>query len=245
MSLKILPYKIYSESARDLARALGVIRIIPGGRYRPKKRSLFILNWGNSSPHFTHERMLNKGEAVSIAANKLSTFNKLKQRNINTVPYTTLYEEAVRWKTQGHKVVVRQILNGNSGAGLSVCKTHEELIRAPLYTKYVKKDKEYRVHVFNGNVIDVQEKRKKSGVDNNPYVRNLSNGWVFCRDNVFTSEEVENISIRAVEAIGLHFGAVDVIEDYNGRVFILEVNCAPGLQGTTLDKYVQVLERYV
>ncbi|MNY63636.1 hypothetical protein D3C86_2006230 [compost metagenome] len=44
----------------------------------------------------------------------------------------------------------------------------------------------------------------------------------------------------AVNAIGLTFGAVDVIwNEYRHQAYVLEVNTAPGLTGTTLEKYAE------
>ena len=35
----------------------------------------------------------------------------------------------------------------------------------PLYVKYKKKKAEYRVHVFDGKIMDVQQKKKRRGVE--------------------------------------------------------------------------------
>ncbi|MNY81884.1 hypothetical protein D3C86_2236870 [compost metagenome] len=47
----------------------------------------------------------------------------------------------------------------------------------------------------------------------------------------------------AVNALGLDFGAADVIwNDHRKQAFVLEVNTAPGLTGTTLEKYAKALK---
>jgi D-alanine-D-alanine ligase-like ATP-grasp enzyme len=44
----------------------------------------------------------------------------------------------------------------------------------------------------------------------------------------------------------LDFGAVDVIwNEKEDKYYVLEVNTACGLEGTTLDKYVEQFRRYV
>ena len=48
----------------------------------------------------------------------------------------------------------------------------------------------------------------------------------------------------AIKVLGLDFGAVDII--YNkqeDKWYVLEVNTAPGIYGTTLDKYVNAIMR--
>ena len=74
-------------------------------------------------------------------------------------------------------------------------------------------------------------------------VRNHDNGFIFQIEDFDLPEDCETQAIAAVEALGLYFGAVDVV--YNGRekkAYVLEVNSAPGLSGTTLDKYVEVFD---
>jgi D-alanine-D-alanine ligase-like ATP-grasp enzyme len=51
-------------------------------------------------------------------------------------------------------------------------------------------------------------------------------------------------SISAVNTLGLDFGAVDLIVAKDGRVYVLEVNTAPGIEGITLEKYVKAFQNY-
>ena len=74
-------------------------------------------------------------------------------------------------------------------------------------------------------------------------VRNHDNGFIFQIEDFDLPEDCEKQAIAAVEALDLDFGAVDVV--YNGKeqkAYVLEVNSAPGLSGTTLDKYVEVFD---
>lgn len=242
MALKILPYKLGSQSAKALAKALGVKRLIPGGGYRPKQ-FVNILNWGNSGA-FTHGRMLNNGEAIRNASNKLAAFRLFKDAGLPTPEFTTSKDEATKWQRKGFRVVCRTLLNSHSGRGIVIAQPDEDIPYAPLYTKYTKKDKEFRIHVFKGRVIDVCEKRRKSGTEGSSLIRTLNNGWVYCREGVYFSDANKQLAIRAVQTLGLDFGAVDLIMK-DERVFILEVNSAPGLQGTTLNRYVEALRQYV
>ena len=70
-------------------------------------------------------------------------------------------------------------------------------------------------------------------------IRNIHTGWVYCRDNYIPDPTSIQLAIDAVQAVGLDFGAVDLIynQHYN-QFYILEVNTAPGLEGTTLINYV-------
>jgi len=124
------------------------------------------------------------------------------------------------------------------------------LVAAPLYTQYVKKQKEFRVHVVFNEVVDIQEKRKRR-TDNpdNPRefrVRNLQTGWVYCREQIDEPRELRDLACRAIAALGLDFGAVDVIwNKKQDKCFVLEVNTACGLEGTTLANYSQLIANKV
>lgn len=238
MILTMLPYKFASESARDLSKALGVKRIYPDGGYYPKSGHK-IINWGNSHPHFSGGNFFNKPEAVAIAANKLDSFAKLWVAGVATPELTLDPAIARAWLDRGWKVVCRQTITGHGGHGITVVKPGEQLITAKFYTKYVRKDQEYRVHVGGGKVIDFTEKRRShSRTLGSEYIRSYDNGWVFCRENISLPEIVRKQSIAAVVALGLDFGAVDIAYR-DGKAWVFEINTAPGLDGTTIERYKQ------
>jgi hypothetical protein len=257
MKVKIWPYKMGSKSARLLARTLGSLRLHTASRtYRPR-RTHVILNWGNSQEATWYEealfrgvKLLNHPEAVSVAANKLKTFRAFTENNVPHPAWTTSKDEAIQMIEDGHKVYCRQQLTGRSGSGIIVSETPEQLVPAPLYTKGVKVKDEYRVHIFNGEVIDYVQKRKLSresrearGVTVNPDIRNHSGGWIFAREGIVLPDLVRCAATNAVDSLALDFGAVDVCTDVEDNVFVFEVNSAPGIEGTTLQKYVAAVRR--
>lgn len=202
-----------------------------------------IINWGSSSApdRLSAATFINVPGSVKIAGNKLSTFNVLKDQELSIPEYTESYEEACGWVREGKVVVCRTKLNGHSGAGIILAAREEDVVRdCPLYVKYIKKAKEFRVHVAFGSVIDVQAKRQRADYDGetNFAIRNHSNGWVYCRENIEEPADLRDQAIRAITALGLDFGAVDIIynQHYN-RCYVLEVNTAPGLEGTSVEIY--------
>jgi len=245
MSLKIFPYKFGSVSAKRLARTLGVLRV---SQSYDAKRNDVIVNWGNSTPpHFRWmEQDLNKPQAIALASNKLNTFLEYRTKSFKDVPdWTTNPNEAQHLLDLGIKVYCRTSLMGHSGRGIVICERGDRLPIAPLYTFHTKHKYEYRVHVFKDKVLDVQMKRKRNGSLGGSGIRNHANGWVYTRAEILPSEELLSSSIKAVKLLGLDFGAVDIGHRLiDNKLFVFEVNTAPGLEGTTLDKYSKAIYNY-
>ena len=215
------------------------LRVNPTSRtFRPKITDKYIYWGGSAFIGGNIEAFYNSYRTV--ASNKLNTFKALTQAGLSTVPWTEEREIANEWLTEGKTVVARATLVGHSGAGITIHTTPTDLPTVSLYTKYVKKTYECRIHIFKGRMIDAQIKRKVRDVEeNNPLIRNIHTGWVYCRDNYIPDPTSIQLAIDAVRVVGLDFGAVDLIynQHYN-QFYILEVNTAPGLEGTTLINYV-------
>lgn len=244
MITRIYPYRMGSRSARALSEALGVLRIRPrGSRWVPRGGDV-VLNWGNPRslgwPGVV--TWLNSPRNVEISSNKLSSLMAMEAQEVSVPPFTQDQEEAQGWLDQDKVVIVRRLLNASSGRGIEIINRGDRLPIAPLYVQYIKKIHEFRVHVFRGEVIDVQQKKKRLDSEANYLIRSHQNGWIFARQEVNPDPKVLEESIKAVSALGLDFGAVDVIwNQHYQTAYVLEVNTAPGLEGTTLGRYVEAI----
>lgn len=169
MRKRIWAYKNYSAGAKILSRELGILRIKhSGSRFQPRSNDL-ILNWGSSKipDGFEDCQWINHPNKGSVAVNKLSCFTKLREDGVNIPEFTTDHMLATAWSQDGNIVLSRLTLNGSRGNGIVVNEDGGRVEQAPLYVKYVKKESEYRVHIFNGVVVDVQQKRIRSGSSGN------------------------------------------------------------------------------
>ena len=247
MRTLILPYRAGSGSARALARHMGVRRIKLAAPRPFSARGKRIINWGASQwppriLHIDEARIINNPVCVKQAANKLSSFMIMSGHGVSTPDWTTNRDEAADWLRAGNRVVVRQLLTAHSGRGIQVVTCVDDLEDAPLYSMYVKKIAEYRVHVVGGTIIDFAQKKRGPDWNGNNEVRNHSNGWVFAREDVELPPPVAAEALKAVAAFFLDFGAVDVLWNANRQTaYVCEVNTAPGLEGTTLDRYAEAL----
>lgn len=242
----IYPYLLGSHGARELSSKLGTIQVRPNGRYVPKQQHL-IINWGNSNiPGWWGELAarltLNKPQVVANATDKVRAFQLFTANGVPTLDWTTDQAVARGWfQSPETKVVCRTLTRASEGRGIVVATKPEEIVAAPLYTLYKKKQYEYRVHAGLGRVFDLQMKKRRNGLPKAEggaqFVRNTENGWVFCRNNIEVPQAVKDAGLQAVQALGLDFGAVDIGFGAAG-VAVYEVNTAPGLEGQTSENYV-------
>lgn len=248
----ISPYKRGSRSAKllkqGLTQALGrdVLFINPE-RVALCKPTRIVINWGSSGVLDGRCRVINNPVSVGIASNKISSLMAFERYDVPHPAFTSEKEIAQEWLAEGEKVVCRTLLTAHSGQGIVVAKQQQDLIDAPLYTLYIRKKKEFRVHVFNSKIIDIQEKRRSSAVDDHhPYIRNHNNGYVFCRGDIEEPDDLRGVAVSAVNALNLDFGAVDIVwNEAHDQCYALEVNTACGLEGSTIDKYVNAIKEVV
>lgn len=260
---RIIPYKQGSRSARSLAQGLNGLQLrLEGSRFQPRRDDV-IINWGNTNPpplpigplNQRQYRYLNDHTDIVRASNKLRFFQLLTASNCGDIIPQWWYDRALI-PEDAFPVVCRTVLAGHSGAGIVIANTREELVAAPLYTKYIKKQSEFRIHLGIGpndhleepSVIATQQKRRSRDVPDeqvNWQVRNHQNGFIYARDNVNCPQAVLGAASRAFHATALDFGAVDVIfNEREGRAYVLEINTAPGLEGQTLTDYVNFFNQF-
>lgn len=249
----IYPYKVGSRSVKLLCETLNAKRIkhknskFKGGGFKK------VINWGSSGlpDEVMKCQLYNHPLAVSIATNKLNLFNFCVDCGVGEYipPFTTNIEVAKSWIDEGSTVVERHKLTGHSGEGIVIVDKVDDLSVCPLYVKYILKKHEYRLHFVGGKLIDCQRKMRSNDVADeavNWKVRNLAGGFVYGREGVVLPEKVLNAAHTIFTTTQLDFGAVDVI--YNAKkdeAYVLEINTAPGLSGTTLDKYAEYIKELV
>jgi len=253
----IWAHRVGYPTAIDLAYAIeartGIYTIVLNkkhSKYIPKVTD-FTINYGNGMDgvHFLPNFFANSIEAIATCSNKLKAFNAMKQAGVNIPEYTTeVFTKALGWLEKGKIVLARTKLSGNSGQGIIIMQGPEQLIEAPLYVLYKKKRKEFRVHVFKNEVIDITEKRKKVGFNGTPnqYIRSHKLGWVFCRENIVEPPDLRSEAIKAIKSVGLLFGGVDVIwNEKENKCYVLEVNSAPGLEESSFKAYTEAFSKEI
>jgi hypothetical protein len=268
-----------SDGARRLATTLGSRRWRDDLPERYTRRRPFfrgnqspvVVNWGSTvHPRWLNDprfrltpRIINHGDRVATAINKLDFFRKASGTDgVPLLEFTTERSVAAGWIERGVGAICRRKLGGSSGEGIVLAETLEQLVDAPLYTRYYAKTHEFRVHVFCGKLIDITQKRFKGGKDaraqagDRTVVRSHDNGWVHTHGSIDLGDsEMQDMgrsSAALLALLGLDFGAVDVLAilhapDADGKrrlksYRICEVNTAPGLENTqTISAYTKAI----
>lgn len=234
----IWPYKQGSRSARALAHVLDAKVIKHRNSIFKDREWKTVINWGSESPPIRNARVLNRW----VYPDKVEMF-KLDLADV-CVPWATDKREAGRWIKDGHTVVARHLTRAHSGRGITL-HTEAPLPNVPLYTRYVKKKDEYRVHCARGGAIQVDRKARRIAHDNpNWQIRNHQNGFVYATHEVKdTPLPIINAATAMFECTGYDFGAVDVLwNEHEGKAYVCEVNAAPGLENQrTLEFYANAM----
>lgn len=250
----IYPYVNGSGSVNRLKEIMDIKSIkLTNSKFKPSKDKT-VINWGCSGiPKEIVDgcNLINHPMAVKVASNKLFTLTRLEDENIPHPPFSTEVEEAIHWLNEGKIVVGREILNGHSGNGIVLFEGKESLdnlcqSNLPLYTLYIPKIEEYRLHVMGDEVILVQKKGVlRNFIPNDYRIRNHDNGFIFIKNNVDVSQVAKDICVKTIQTLGLDFGAVDLIYNkYRDQYYVLEVNTAPGMEGSTGETYAQGFNKF-
>lgn len=246
MTFKVFPYKQGSQSAKALATALeGKVLKHVGSKYRPKRGDV-VVNWGSGldmAGRFGPATVLNVD--VTTAQCKLKSFKAFQEADVRVPEFWTDKKDI---PDDAFPVVCRTKLRGHSGDGIVIAKDVGELVNAPLYTRYIKKKDEYRIHVIGGQGFFCQRKARKLDNENpNWQVRNLAGGFVFVEvEENDVPADVLAVATLCTAALGIDFGGVDVMwNEREGRAYALEVNTACGLEERTAEKYKAAIGGYV
>ena len=178
------------------------------------------------------------------SVNKIVQYNYFKANDIPSLEFTTDLEVAKDWCADGHLVFGRKLLNSSCGKGIQIFESFEDVEPCPVYTMYKKKKREFRVHVYKDTVVAVVEKKRKKEFtgERDTKIRNLANGYVFCQNVDNEPEGLRTLALRAARVSPSHFRGVDIgYNEKKNELFVIEVNSAPGIQGSNVTAYINTI----
>ena len=218
-----------STSARQLVNGIRGL----GGPGRRLKRTHsrrvrvgdVVVNWGEQYAPITG-KVLNQ----ALVHNKYRELERMWHGGVLVVPFTRFRPNELGW--------VGRMFNHRGGSDLL-----NPPLRPDFWVKRLDIVKEFRVHVWGGLSRRVGIKiPREDFLHPHHWVRSFDAGWrldygKICQDHI--RQRHRDPAKAAVEALGYDFGAVDVGESADGKVFVFEVNAAPGLHRETLRLYAE------
>lgn len=267
----INPYKQGSRSAKSIKLCLRDRGVKTWTLTRaPNDPRALIVNWGSSNFQYPTDGLcvVNDPFWTYNMSNKVKFFETCL-RSTDTVGWTRNRDTALEWARNKEKerdvwstvVFARTKIEASGGKGIVVWdgdkQPPEELPAAPLYTKYVPKTHEYRLHLvrtLRGKSFTVMLAQRKVFVKKHPNdvprdwkVRSHGNGFIFQTHPTF-----DKIPAKVMDAAGrimtecfpgLHFAALDVMyHDKRDEAYVLEGNTAPGLENDTIKAYADYFQ---
>lgn len=222
---------------RELATALDCKR---GLRLTSFRKRRLIINWGRANGEEIFRgcaNVLNR----NIITNKYRQLEILKDAEV-CVPEFWKVREGLR----DLPVLLRKFSHkqGNDIIYIPEGANHP-LTDHDYVIKYIKKKGEYRVHVLGGEVVCITKKKRIEDEEQDDIVWNHQKGWkqIKYRNGGRYYEALSEIGIASVGAMGYDFGAVDVIVGPRRRLYVLEVNSAPGLIEDRVELYADYFRR--
>ncbi len=231
----LIPYKGYSEAAKRLHS------LNPSWGYNTKEGDIFV-NFGSTTKKRTGTIYINHPSKVKTSINKHTCFLALKDK-ANIPRFTTDIEEA---KTFSSKVYCRHLLESSQGHGITVAEP-TNLPPAKLYVEAIQVKREYRVIAIKDKIVTTMMKVPRHENNPNTDIRNLHNGWRFSINTVYPNEQakVQTEAIKAIKALGLQFGAIDISLSTNYIPYVLEVNTAFALGPNNVQLFSEALNNYI
>ena len=195
------------------------------------------------------ENVYNKPEHIAKSGSK-AEFHKIVDGDEN-IPKTCLKtEDAV--KEIGFPMIAKPT-EGHSGLGIQVIKTQEEFDAADhdkldVYSQYIDKKSEHRFFTFKGKPFFWQERepvndKAKTG-DGEGKEKMMFN---YAKKDVTETPEKY---VKLIEKFGkifsdLPFICFDIMEDQDGKLFVIESNSMPGVPfDATVDIYRVLFEDF-
>lgn len=248
-----------SDSAKELVNSLGATRLrnFDGSHFWKRNRKVelkkgdIVVCWGDSFPaDIDGVRILNGADipnkfeaAITMINAGIQTIQVMRPERFNSVLRSGNFDQWFGRKF--NHIGGNDILHGH--------------VKNPdYYVQRLRLTNEFRVHSFLNKSIRAGTKGLREGfcLDHSrangqelasPWVRSYDGGWRVIYDG-FQSKKVpglRELAHKAVKSLGLDFGAVDIGQDASGYLYVLEVNRGPGLEGGSIDAYVNAIKKWI
>ena len=163
------------------------------------------------------------------AHNKLGQLVRFRAANLSVPPFW----EAPPKDANDYPVLGRHLQHhGGKDISLIMQPADAALFRSDFYTHYIPRETEYRVWCYRRQHLGTYEKRLVRPERYKRVGANWNNGFAFqLMEAAQIPRDAVELAWRGVDVLGLDFGAADILRGVDGKLYLLEVNTAPGVEG--------------
>lgn len=195
-----------------------------------------VIRWGSRGPAAA-SREINPRAAIKKASDKLGSLGLMKAAGVR-VPDWDTDPRALMARVNGRPIIGRKREHARGTDIVLVLQERDLRTARDYYVEYIPTKREYRIHVAFGQVIRVQGKFLDQPSEAEAHIRNYEHGYRFRAPRKKLNSSRLSAAVKAVEAHGLDFGAVDLIVGDDGKEYVLEVNTSPACSPITAGAYV-------
>ena len=231
-------FLLYHRKTRPTGRLLAAELGIPGG-VEVRGNPDVVIRWGNQRGSYPGS--FNTPVSMALASDKLAAFTRWQAEGVRIPEFGT---EPGDWDTyfgrMRHGFGGRDIIILPTGMG-------DTYADVDFYTRYIPSEREYRIHVFDQQIIRVQRKYLDFPEEDRHRgrIKNYANGYRFRTPQRQLHSDRLDQAKRAVSTLGLVWGAVDLIIGGDNEAYVLEVNTAPKLAPLTCTQYATAMRVYM
>lgn len=185
----------------------------------------------------------------SSNGNKFEQLVKLQGANI---PVPTFAAANRAHGTPFKYPILARRTNHHGGTDIAITMQPEDInVRiqqgANFFTEFIPVKDEYRVWIYRRRHLGTYKKYLKYPEKYKRVGRNYQNGFAFeLVPAASLPRNAVDLAASAVEALGLDFGAVDILESTeSGKFYVLEVNTAPGVEGEHRQVIQSLVDKFV
>lgn len=231
-------YLLYHATTSPTGRKLRDYLGIEAGTSDPGRRVDQLVRWGSRKriQYIPSEQTVNRRTRIARNTNKFKSLEIMDDAGV-PVPEYSRDPTDLSYPMLGR----RESHSQGSDIALILQAKDYQYYPSDFYTKYKPVEREFRVHVIDGEPVKVNKKLRRNEVERReyePHVRNYESGYVFGQSEGPPEDHpASEPAVEAVNALELEIGAADVIKSEDGNYYVLEVNTAPSLSEANLQVY--------
>jgi glutathione synthase/RimK-type ligase-like ATP-grasp enzyme len=163
------------------------------------------------------------------------------------VSFPKLYHTTREWENDGCPDLVKKPHNGQGGRGIVLCNRRNRpgWRYENIYQLYINKTREFRVQQIGGFSAYFMEKFRPAQGDGMCWNLDQGSEWHGLPSGSSRLRATLNtLAQAALRAIDYDFGAVDIMANETGRLYVLECNSRPGLGQENITLFADTMVRF-